>query len=59
MDNEHFDEVAKAIGQCAFVTSDLPVILSLEMHCSPRMQYQLAQMMVQHIDAALLTVRKC
>jgi len=55
MDNEHFDEVAKAIGQCAFVTSDLPVILSLEMHCSPRMQYQLAQMMVQHIDAALLT----
>ena len=30
---EKFDEVAKAVGEYAFVTSKLPVILSLEMHC--------------------------
>ena len=27
---EKFDEVAKAVGECAFVAADLPVILSLE-----------------------------
>jgi len=31
------------------------VILSLEMHCSPRQQNRLAKMMVEHIGSALLT----
>ena len=29
---EVFDKVAQAIADCAFVTAELPVVLSLEMH---------------------------
>eukprot|EP00966_Prymnesium_polylepis_P335406 7390769-Prymnesium_polylepis.2 len=35
---EAFDEVAKAVAECAFVASDLPVVISMEMHCSPIQQ---------------------
>ena len=35
---ETFSAVAKAVAECAFVTSELPVILSLEMHCSVKQQ---------------------
>ena len=51
---ETFDEVAKAIAECAFVTSELPVILSLEMHCSPPQQRQLVASLVCHLGAILL-----
>ena len=53
-----FDEVAKAIGECAFTASDLPVILSLEMHCSPKQQRKLAKSLVTHLGDALLKVRR-
>ena len=33
-----FDDVVEAIADYAFATSRLPVILSLEMHCSPKQQ---------------------
>jgi len=51
---EQFEEVAKAIGECAFVTSDLPVVLSLEMHCSPPQQRHIALMLIKYLDDALL-----
>lgn len=54
---ETFDAVARAVGECAFVTSELPVILSLEMHCSPEQQHRIAQMLVKHVGDALLSVR--
>ena len=54
---ETFDAVAKAIGECAFVTSELPVILSLEMHCSSEQQRRIAAMLVEHVGDALLSVR--
>jgi len=53
VNNESFDAVAKAVAECAFITSELPVVLSLEMHCSPPQQRQLALMMVKHIGEAL------
>ena len=53
---ETFDEVAKAIAELAFATSKLPVILSLEQHCSPKQQNMLAKMMVNYIGNALLSV---
>jgi len=51
---EQFDNVAKAVGECAFTVSDLPVILSLEQHCSPQQQHVLTKMMVAHLGDALL-----
>jgi phosphatidylinositol phospholipase C epsilon len=35
--------VIRAIADCAFVTSDLPVILSFENHCSQKQQIVMAQ----------------
>ena len=52
-----FDSVAKAIAECAFVTSELPVSLSLEMHCSPKQQHKLAKALEAHLGSALLSVR--
>jgi len=51
---EKFEEVAKAIGECAFITSDLPVILSMEMHCSPEQQGQLTEMLLEHVGDRIL-----
>jgi len=50
-----FDDVAKAIGEHAFRTSDLPLSLSLEMHCSPRQQRSLTDMMIVHFGDSLLS----
>jgi hypothetical protein len=55
---EQFVEVAKAVAECAFVTSKLPVSLSLEMHCSPSQQKKIAEIMVEHIGSALLKVSR-
>lgn len=33
----------EAIGECAFKTSEWPVILSFENHCNPRQQAKIAQ----------------
>ncbi|KAL1496398.1 hypothetical protein AB1Y20_016353 [Prymnesium parvum] len=51
---EKFDAVAKAIAECAFVTSPWPVILSLEMHCKPKQQRAIAKMMAKHFGKALV-----
>ena len=50
-----FAAVAEAIAETAFVTSELPVILSLEMHCSPPQQRQIAEILVAHLGKALLS----
>ncbi|KAL7642933.1 UNVERIFIED_CONTAM: hypothetical protein RMT77_006222 [Armadillidium vulgare] len=36
-------DVIEAIGECAFKTSEWPVILSFENHCNPRQQAKIAQ----------------
>jgi phosphatidylinositol phospholipase C, delta len=54
---EKFGEVSKAIADCAFIASALPVILSMEMHCSPKQRGTLARIMVFHMEHMLLTVR--
>ena len=38
-----FQDVIYAIRDCAFVTSDYPVILSFENHCSRQQQYKMAK----------------
>jgi hypothetical protein len=52
-----FARVAEAVGECAFLFSKLPVILSLEMHASPKQQHRLALAMVEHFGDTLLQVR--
>jgi hypothetical protein len=51
---EKFDEVMRAITECGFTTSTMPVVMSLEMHCSPPQQRALAGMMVEGLKDALL-----
>jgi len=36
-------EVIAAIAECAFKTSDYPLILSFENHCKPKNQAKIAQ----------------
>lgn len=49
-----FPDVAKALFDTAFVTSDLPVLVSLEMHCSPSQQRTLAESLVEHLSGFLM-----
>ncbi|KAL1507309.1 hypothetical protein AB1Y20_008155 [Prymnesium parvum] len=49
-----FQDVAFAIGECAFVSSQLPIIISLEMHCSVKQQKQIADLLVSEFGDALL-----
>jgi len=51
---ERFEAVAQAVVDCSFVTSSLPVILSLEMHCSPEQQVVLASTLVTGLGQRLL-----
>jgi len=51
---ESFENVAKAITGSAFLTSRLPVILSLEMHCSQPQQNTLAKTAVEQLGSLLL-----
>lgn len=46
--------VAAAIAECAFVASSLPLIISLEMHCSPPQQTRIAQILHEHLWEAIL-----
>ncbi|KAI5617178.1 1-phosphatidylinositol 4,5-bisphosphate phosphodiesterase delta-1 isoform X1 [Silurus asotus] len=50
-----FKDVIKAIKDYAFKTSDYPVILSLENHCSLEQQKLMAQYMTSILGSALLT----
>ena len=49
--------MAKAVADCAFITSKLPVVLSMEMHCSAQNQNRLAHSMVDSMGADLVSVR--
>ena len=47
--------MARAIAEFAFVTSELPVILSLEMHCSAPQQHQIASLLTMYLGEVLLS----
>lgn len=38
-----FKDVIMAIRDCAFITSDYPIVLSFENHCCKKQQYKLAK----------------
>lgn len=46
-----FRDVCKAIAKYSFVTSDLPIIVSLEVHCSIEQQNKMVE--VQSFDSKL------
>lgn len=50
-----FKDVLKAIADTAFVTSDLPVILSFENHCNPKQEAIMAQYCRDILGDLLLT----
>jgi len=56
--SEAFDAVAKAVADMAFVTSGLPVILSLEMHCCQQQQHRIAAFLVHHLGSKLMTYQE-
>jgi hypothetical protein len=49
-----FEEAVKAIAETAFVASQLPLILSLEMHCRRKGQAMIAEVLRAHFGAKLL-----
>ena len=49
-----FGEVIAAVAETAFVASPLPVIISLEMHCSPAQQTMVGELFRRHLGDALL-----
>nr|ACI15945.1 phospholipase C-like protein [Bodo saltans] len=50
-----FEDIIKAIHEDAFVNSDFPVILSLEVHTSPEQSRVMAEALQRILGAALLT----
>ncbi|XP_035982835.1 1-phosphatidylinositol 4,5-bisphosphate phosphodiesterase gamma-2 [Fundulus heteroclitus] len=50
-----FEDVVKAINEHAFVTSDFPVILSIEEHCPIDQQRQMARIFKEVLGDKLLT----
>eukprot|EP00063_Salmo_salar_P063971 XP_014038806.1 PREDICTED: 1-phosphatidylinositol 4,5-bisphosphate phosphodiesterase delta-3-like [Salmo salar] len=50
-----FKDVIKAIKEYAFKTSEYPVILSLENHCTLEQQKLMAKHMISILGSALLT----
>ncbi|KTG41838.1 hypothetical protein cypCar_00013520 [Cyprinus carpio] len=50
-----FKDVIKAIKEYAFKTTEYPVILSLENHCSVEQQKIMAQHLISILDSALVT----
>ena len=51
-----FQDVIEAIAESAFKTSDYPVILSFENHCSPKQQAKIAQYCREYFGSMLLEV---
>lgn len=49
-----FCDVVHAINRCAFDASPYPVILSLEVHCNPRQQQRMVQIMKEGFGERLL-----
>ncbi|VDK45135.1 unnamed protein product [Anisakis simplex] len=50
-----FRQVVEVIKKSAFITSNLPVILSIENHCSLQQQTRMAQMFKNHFGEKLVT----
>ena len=50
-----FALVAKAVSETAFVTSQAPVLLSLEMHCGEKQQARIAELLKKELGALLVT----
>jgi hypothetical protein len=50
-----FASVAKAVSETAFVTSQAPVLLSLEMHCGEKQQARIAELLKKELGALLVT----
>ncbi|XP_032241384.2 1-phosphatidylinositol 4,5-bisphosphate phosphodiesterase beta-1 isoform X2 [Nematostella vectensis] len=50
-----FKDVIEAIAECAFKTSDYPVILSFENHCTPKQQLKMASYCVNIFGDMLLS----
>eukprot|EP00966_Prymnesium_polylepis_P194213 4502130-Prymnesium_polylepis.1 len=46
-------QVVRAIAECAFVTSPLPVCLSLEMHCDEKGQKKIAEYIIRYMGDRL------
>ena len=51
-----FEEVVRAIGEFAFLKSDLPVILSFENHCSPSQQQMMARFCWKYLGEQLCSI---
>jgi len=49
-----FVDCVKVINQYAFVASDYPLTISLEVHCNPEQQRTMAQIMKQHLGNHLV-----
>jgi len=49
-----FRDVVKAISECCFLQSEYPVILSLEMHCSPVQQHMIAKALVEYLGSSIM-----
>jgi phosphatidylinositol phospholipase C delta len=47
-----FEEAVKAIAETAFVASQLPLILSLEMHCRRKGQAMIAEVLAIQVRAS-------
>ena len=50
-------EVLRAIAECAFETSELPVILTLQLNCGKR-EDEVATLLIEHLGHVLLTFRE-
>jgi len=51
---DSFNDVAAGIAETAFKTSDLPVILSMEMHCKRKGQHKIAIALQKHLGERLV-----
>eukprot|EP01117_Protostelium_nocturnum_P011946 TRINITY_DN4370_c0_g1_i2.p1 TRINITY_DN4370_c0_g1~~TRINITY_DN4370_c0_g1_i2.p1 ORF type:complete len:1078 (+),score=361.84 TRINITY_DN4370_c0_g1_i2:54-3287(+) len=50
-----FEEVLQVIKDYAFVTSPYPIILSIELHCTPSQQVRMAQLFVSILGGLIAT----
>ena len=50
----HFEDCIEVINQHAFTASPYPLILSLEVHCNPRQQQTMVEIMERHLGEQLV-----
>jgi len=51
---ETFASVIKAVAECAFVVSELPLVVSLEMHCNSKQQNKIGRMLISSLGQQLV-----